>query len=738
MMVNIELVEIALERVSGGDFERFFQAFYPALAGIDFVPLGGFHDGGADAFQGELLFKGKTHHRPGTFYQATTQEDFRAKIRHTVKRLREFGRDPQTLLYVTSRTVSAVDKEEEHLSGELDVSIKIRDRKWIAGNINHSQQTVVAFETYLKPSLSHLGKLGGATTIGGSANIDKDVLTLWVFLGQEIERRRGNTDLLEAVTDSLILWALEGTDPDKNSFMTRLEIRSKIEAALPSAVHFIRGVFDHRIETMAAKGNPTGREVRRYRRGDKFCLPYETRKIVATENTEDEILKRQVLDVYEERAARIPDAGETVLPNQLAKLVHRALELTFERNGLELVKFLSGGQDESRGLAISDQVDEAIEEAGLTGADTVRAKEVALDILRQAFYSSTEAERVYYGKLSRTYTLMFTLRNEPKIVEYFKSMSSNFVLFVGADIIVRALSERYLADVDQMTVNLLRILREAGATLILTHMTVEEVHSHIKTTDQEFRNLFHNVEPHVGKEFARHSRKILLRAYFYAKSDPLLEARPANWKMFIEQICSYADLYDDTVSRDQVKNYLMEKFGLEYLDETDMEELVDDDEAKNLAGQIESIKSEDVLARNDARHILAVYGKRRALRERYSPSPYGYRTWWLTHETKVRGYTRELVRSHAAEYIIRPEFILNFVALSPTTEAVRKSYGTIFPTLLGIRLSNRMREDIFKDVMRKVNNVCALDEARAKTMIVEMSNKLKGDNYKIYEANFSD
>ena len=735
-MVNIKLADIALDHVSGVDFERFFQAFYPALAGIDFVPLGGFHDGGADAFQGERLFEGKAH-RPGTFYQATTQEDFRAKIRHTVKRLREFGRSPQTLQYVTSRIVSAIDKEEEHLSEELGVSVKIRDRKWIASNLNYSQQTVAAFETYLKPCLSFLDKLGGTTTIGSSSRIDKDVLTLCVFLGQEVERRRGNTDLLEAVTDSLILWALEDTDPDENNFMTRLDIRSKIEAVLPSAKHFVRGVFDHRIETMAAKSNTTGREVRWHKKGDRFCLPYETRQIVATENTEDEILKRQVLDVYEERATRILDAGETVFPNQLARLAHRALELTFERNGLELVRFLSDGQAESRGPVISDQLDEAIDEARLTGADTVRAKEVALDILRQAFYSSTEAERVYYGKLSRTYTLMFTLRNEPKIVDYFKSMSSKFVLFVGADIIVRTLSERYLADEDQMTVNMLRILREAGATLILTHMTVEEVHSHLKTTDYEFRDLFPNMEPYVPKEIARHSRKILLRAYFYAKSDPLLDTHPSSWHMFIEQICSYAALHDDAVSRDQVKNYLMEKFGLEYLDETDMETLVDDDEAEKLTVQVKSIKSEDVLARNDARHILAVYGKRRDLRERHRPNPYGYRTWWLTHETRVRGRTRELVRSHAAEYIIRPEFILNFVALSPTTEAVRESYGTVFPTLLGIRLSNRMREDVFQDVMRRANEVSALDEARAKTMIGEMSNNLKGDNYKIYEASLS-
>ena len=138
-----------------------------------------------------------------------------------------------------------------------------------------------------------------------------------------------------------------------------------------------------------------------------------------------------------------------------------------------LAEFITGEQDERIDFTISDQVDDAIKKTALTGAESIRAKEVVLSILRQAFYTSTEAERIYYGKLSRTYALMFTLRNEPKIVEYFKEMSSNFVLFVGTDIIVRALSEKYLADEDQMTVNMLRILRDAGATLFFTHMTLE-------------------------------------------------------------------------------------------------------------------------------------------------------------------------------------------------------------------------------------------------------------------------
>jgi hypothetical protein len=49
------------------------------------------------------------------------------KIRRTVRRLREFGRDPRSLLYATSQRVPVIDKLENDLSEELNVRLTIRD-----------------------------------------------------------------------------------------------------------------------------------------------------------------------------------------------------------------------------------------------------------------------------------------------------------------------------------------------------------------------------------------------------------------------------------------------------------------------------------------------------------------------------------------------------------------------------------------------------------------------------------
>ena len=330
--------------------------------------------------------------------------------------------------------------------------MRIRDAGWIVANINHSPATIAAFRSFLEPHLSFLAGIGGATFIENPRHLDSRAVC--VFLGQEVEMRRSKSKLIESVSDSLILWSLEGTDPDKGILATREDIVRRIEEVLPTAKHFIRGVLNERLMQLSSKNNPTGREIRRYKKKDQFCLSYEIRQLVEQENIEDESLKARVLGDFE---AYSQELSEDISPRTTAHVAHRAIELTFERQGLELAVFLEKKAGEYEELSISDQVDEALQEARLIGEKAVITKEVALATIRRAFYESTEEQRRYFSKLSRTYSLLFLLRADPRIVEYFQSMSSTLVLFVGTDILIRALSERYLREEDQMTCNMLRI-----------------------------------------------------------------------------------------------------------------------------------------------------------------------------------------------------------------------------------------------------------------------------------------
>ena len=207
--VNYQLVEVGLERADDTSFERFAQAFFAGLTGQSFVPLGGVRDGGADALSERGLFQAGP---PDHFWQALIQATYEAKIRNTTRRLREFGRVPKQLTYCTSRIIPTIDVLEDRLGAELDLRLRIRDQKYIVSHINASPATVEAFNSYLAPQLVFLQTIGGTSTIQHAPPFSARALC--VFLGQEVERRRGNTDLLEALTDSLILWALENADPE--------------------------------------------------------------------------------------------------------------------------------------------------------------------------------------------------------------------------------------------------------------------------------------------------------------------------------------------------------------------------------------------------------------------------------------------------------------------------------------------------------------------------------------------
>ncbi len=62
-----------------------------------------------------------------------------------------------------------------------------------------------------------------------------------------------------------------------------------------------------------------------------------------------------------------------------------------------------------------------------------------------------------------------------------------------------------------------------------------------------------------------------------------------------------------------------------------------------------------------------------------------------------------------------------------------KSNDAIFPTLLGVKLSNRLKSETLETIMSEIRKASAMGEARARARASELADKLKGDNFKRYE-----
>lgn len=732
--IHSDWVEIALDRVEGTAFERFVHAFYPSLAGIQFVPLGGMHDGGADAYRasGEVWEDGHA----GIFYQASIQADHKTKIHDTIKALKKGHRSPTSLYYLTSRRVTKPDAEERRLSRETGVLVRLHDRSYIAAHVNDSHQTRDAFRQHLGPILDSFKRIGAAQVIGPSRHVKSPAV--YVFLRQEVERRSGDRALTDAIVDSLILWALEGTDPDLKKFRTRKEISDAIQQTLPFAGPLIQSHLNPRLTILSSKGNPSGREIRHHQKEDLFCLPYETRKEVEADSAADEALRIRVLSAMEDRISAAAGGGiELAEVCCVANLAMRTLQLTFEREGLEFAAFLENKQNTGDYPIIADHADFAIIEAGVKALKAETYKAAILEALRTTFYKSTPDERLFLGKLAHTYALLFSLQAEPRIAQYFEEMASDFFLYVGADLIVRALSERYVRPEDQRVRTLLKMLASAGSRLVLTEPVLQELQNHLISSDAEFRHYFAAQEKRVTYHLARNCPKILIRAYFYTKFDPPEGIKsPESWQAYLGQFCTASKLRT-AEGKEELRRYLLSAFGLTYQTRAEIEQFVTEEKDKkavdDIAARLSPEKATNELALNDALMSVAVYGRRRQSGEMAKQTVFGYRTWWLTGETTILRYTRDLVSRHGGRYIMRPEFLLNFIAMAPKLGQVRAAYNNIFPSLLGIQLANRVKEDVYQDMMKKVTEATNLESSKQEAVISLLSDKLKSDFRKVHQ-----
>lgn len=726
--VNPERMRIALGKVQGFQFETFVNDFFGSLLGKSFTPLGGIKDGGADGFERFVSEDAAAK----TFIQASIRIDAEDKIRQTVARLREYGRDPRSITYVTSKPIKGSDVIEDKLTEELDVTVRIRDADYMVSHANDTIGTQAAYNHHLRYLTESLDHIGSSTVVTASKHVRDP--SVFVFLSQEVERRNENADqsLVADVVDSLVMWALEDTDPEKDILMSEGEILTKILSVIPSVESLIRPRLAKRLVALSSKTRSDGRAIRRYKSKGLYCLPYSTRELLAEENQADESLRTSVEASIESRVNVIRPAGLGDRGVAAAvKATMRTLQLTFEHQGLTFVSSLQSDEPTEM-VVVSESLAAALDEASINGHRRNLIGDVVFECLRGVLYESTPDEREYLHKLSRTYALLFTLNSEPKLVDFFQRMTGEFYLYVGSDQLVRALSEICLDDADKVVTNTLKMSAQAGAKLVLTEAALDEVVYHLRTCDNEFQNTFAGIEDSVTYDLSRNSPKIMVRSYMYSKLSGK-KGQPKSWSAFISQFCNYGDLHRPQAFQ-AIRRYLQVEFSMSFKDRIELRELVDEKQLHDLTITLEEDGYKKFeLAENDALMVLAVYGHRRKKREHSSISEFGYQTWWLTGEKRVLRHTGELVRNNSGgKYVMRPDFLLNFLTLAPAASHARESFASIFPSLLGVTLSKRMADAPFKKMLAYVKEAEAINDSRRTAKVAEYSDMLKSDLHRQY------
>ena len=328
--VDKSLLEIALEKTNGDDFEKFINDFGSSIFGYTFIPLGGHRDGGADAFLDTIY---EIKEKQSVFIQTSIQQDYKTKISNTIKRLKEFGRAIKLLYYFTSREIDNIDVIEDEFSEKFKAIIKIRDKKWILSSINNNQSTKSAFYSYLEKYTFFLKKIG-STSIASNINarIPDEII---LFLSKELDNTGNDEKILFKICDGLILWSLEGTDPDTNILMAEEEIKRKIFLCLPQTEKIIKGIVHTRLESLR-KAPKKERQIRYHGNQKKYCLTYEIRKEIYEENVHDEKLLIDVKNIFKQR---IRNHCKNISENDTeigAEICLKTIQKMFEEEGYKL------------------------------------------------------------------------------------------------------------------------------------------------------------------------------------------------------------------------------------------------------------------------------------------------------------------------------------------------------------------------------------------------------------------
>ena len=737
--ISDELFGYLMDRAGGTKFESLAKTAMAEEYGENFTPLGGIHDGGADGLISSFIQEGK---KPHSFAQFTTMDGrkVKTKVLHTIDALIKAGRTPKHLLYCTSEALPKQDIVQTEVFEERSVLCTFRDRDRLRAIVNKNAQVN---RTFLGAFSSEIRSITTVKAeISGAVNEFVTDPTVFVFLNHELRDRFSKAQLLARVLDALIYWTLRETDPDQSKIMTRTEIWAALEAVFPSAKSLLLPQLDVRLKVLSKKTSSGLERLRRYNSRDNgnaetgYCLPFDMRSVLAAETAT--VIKEQSA-FLESLTARIGEAGSgTMSQGEIAsgtQLAFDTIHQHFVEQGLLLAAFLEKRVDAlMKDQVVEDEMAKVIATKKLKGMSP-KVMASCLQALRGVFYDPRAEERLYLEYLCRTSLLCTTLNVAPKLLEYFNQMAGNFRLFVGTDLLVKAISESYLEPGQQQVTNLLKVMATLGSSLLLAEPILTELFTHLHGVDLEYRNHYQAQEQYFKEADITECNRILIRTYLYARHR---HKGPRDWGKFINALLDPSDLRSKSEKgRRELQAYLVQKYALTFVSLEDLSHGVKEEEVRELAKQLHTarVDKKEELSRNDALMVYAVFAQRSKHGESAIYDGFGVKTWWLTKETQVLSLTPHLVRQHGVPYIMRPEFLLNFITLAPKAADVRRQFANLIPTSAGLQLGRHLDPKVINSLLDDVSEWAVQQPERVGVILSDKVNRLKYDRLKQYTHN---
>lgn len=705
-----DLVSIALERTYRGDrgfeFENFCQNLCKCQLGNNFFATSPFKDGGIDGFYMRIDndYVVTRLGKPEVIYQFGTTIDYEDKIINTYNDLKRKNINVKKIHYYTPHSISNITQKINTLEDKLDIAISIVDHAQICSIVSTKECNHI-FDEFITTMI-------GTFDSNDDKNITLDYPVLYLNAWYRYEKSEEHNNTIMKMTDSLIIWALRDTDPVQKNFMTSEEIYNNIEKNFPSAKNTIKSIYEGRIKALLKKRTDFGRQVIQKHK-NSYCLPVESRK----DYEEKEQESKQILLLAK---AGFSDRLQTKYNNdsrreQLVELMLHIIKQVFTERGMRFVETLTDSESEKYDeIYLRDATKKASHDLESYVFKDSELNDASV-MLRQVFANPSEFEQEYLVRTSYLYMMHYIMHNDIGIVSYFQERTKRLNLIVHSDVLIRALSEEYLPKAGQQYRNILFYLNSMGTKLLVTEESIIEIYNNLKIATLEYQHYIQNFENFFTIESIKFLPVLMTRAYLYSKREGKVE----SWNNFINRFLDPKSIFsNESKAKEDLKIYLTDKFNLQILRKDEVEKEINTSMAQELVNLISPHKKKIELARHVASVNIYISTMRHKNNE-ISKSPFGYQTYWLTHEKTVYTIAKDFFDKNelGTRLIMRPEFIMQQIMLTPDGQSIADSYSATFPTALGVQMSQQLDIANFKIIMKKLKEISDVDLSRAKAIL---------------------
>lgn len=689
-------------------FERLAQEFLTARLGHAFMASGGIKDKGIDGLEHVSGIEGSSK----DIFQMSIDKNPGRKIRDTIIKLIKNNIEFDRLIYVTNQRINNHNEIIDTVFNSDKVNLRIYDSKWIAFNVNNSQATETVISNFVKHNLHEYSKPGTGITISDYVKDPK----LYVYLMQQYTNRKEIVDINNHLIDSLIMYALRDTDPDNDRLLSIDEIEDTVKKSLSFELKRLHAKVKKRLKFLT---NKEDKKVNYHSKEGQYCLPYESRLEIIGNNSRDKKLYDD-FQLEAESTIRKNLKLEGVQVQSLTSLLHKSIEKIYYRQGLEFSDFLlHGGCGDAFEASLYDTVTEILEESNVIEKNKHKVQNALVSSIRDIVYNGSEQSKKYLKSLSKTYQMLFLLKCEPTLVEYFQSMAGKLCVYVCTSILVPAFSEIYLDKQNQRYWSLLKASRARGVRLVVNEIIVNELLSHLNGALQTFEMEYEDNLDFYSSEATELVDHIMVRAFIYA----LGENKVTDFASFLDNFISLGK----PNNRQEIIDFLAEEFGIEYISDQHTDVQFDRNDYDLLVNELTKLKRSEKKAETDANIILTIFGIREKNNESKS-SLDGYRTWWLSSDTNThKSVSKLFANKYPVSCYMRPDFLYNYVSFTPLKEDVTKVYETTFPNLLGVQISHHISPQVSRSIRKSIHDHKDKLDGRNKAKLRNLIDELKSN-----------